>query len=40
LLFGFGEVNRIFRFENDEFEVNLLPHEGRSLNGLGHFGRD
>ncbi len=26
LLFGLGEVDRIFRFENDEFEVNFLPH--------------
>ncbi len=31
LLFGVGEVNRVVGFENDEFEVNFLPHaEARS----------
>ncbi len=40
LLFGLGEGHRVVGFENDEFEVNLLPHEGKSLNGLGHFSRD
>jgi hypothetical protein len=28
LLFGLGELYRVVGFENDEFEVNFLPHTG------------
>lgn len=31
LLFDIGEVYRVFRFENDEFEVDFLAHRREGL---------